>query len=115
MSGPDDRDDDTRDPGQRLRDDALDRVERGAGDVWNAAALRAVRQIATQKEYFQAEEVWKLVAPPENDNRALGAVMQRAKKAGICEPTDRLPRSHRPSKHASPTRLWKSLVYRGPS
>ena len=92
------------------RDAALDAVEDAAPEDWKALADAAVLRCAETFDYFTSDDVWEAldVVPPEP--RALGAVMASARRAGTIAPTDRVTRSYRPTCHARPVRVWRSLL-----
>lgn len=109
-----------RDPEARqARDEALERVERGAGDDWKVKALAAVREVAGRCDYeevsddtwvaprpFTTDDVWELLdAPPEP--RALGAVMMTLARAGEIEKTGDYKQSTRKECHCRPIPYWR--------
>lgn len=105
--------------GDLLRDEALERVERGAPYWWKEAAMNAVRDVAQVRSggEFTTDAVWlKLcwsigkAAAESVEPRAMGAVMRAAQGEGICEPTDRTRKSVRPACHSRPIRVWRSLL-----
>lgn len=104
--------------GDMLRDEALERVDRGAPDWWKDAALQAVRWICQRRSggEFTTDAVWFRLClsigkekAESVEPRAMGAVMRAAQHAKLCEPTDRTRKSMRPACHSRPIRVWRSL------
>lgn len=96
------------------RDEAIDRVERGAADVIEDY-VGVVIFVATIREHFTTDAV-DFVAhqaghEPLAEPRAMGAVMRRAAARGICEATSETRRSTRAACHARPVRVWRSLLW----
>src|SRR3990167_2215984 len=98
---------------QRRRDAALEAVEAGAPIGWSFHALRVVERIARARERFTPDDIWEagLDKPPEP--RALGPVMIRAVKDGICERLDEWMPSQIPTQHKTPIRVYRSLLFGG--
>lgn len=94
--------------GEQLAAEAIERVERNADADWIEAAYMAVVRIAAVRAAFTTDQVWAEVGSPR-EPRAMGAVMRRANREGICKPTDRTRASARPENHARPVRVWESL------
>jgi predicted nucleic acid-binding Zn ribbon protein len=65
---------------------------------YDAAAARDARDEAIQRV----------------EERALGAIMQRAARQGWIAPTDRTRKSIRPACHARDLRVWRSLLREAP-
>lgn len=94
---------------QKRRDEAIALVHAGADPDWFGKALGAVRVLANTRNRFTTDELWSMVPSP-TEPRALGAVMQEARRLGLVEPTDQTIPSARPRCHARPVRVWRSLV-----
>lgn len=94
--------------------EAVERVERNADSGWFNAALRAVRLIAIHRSEFTTDSVWAVLARWQiegpHEERAMGAVMRRAKSLRWCEPTNQTSRSVRPACHRRDLRIWQSLI-----
>lgn len=91
---------------------AADRAGRNADPAWLSAALRAVASVARTHGTFTTDDVWQALANAgvdTPDNRAMGAVMRRAAKDGICTTVN--PPQYRPSVrqecHGRPVRIWQ--------
>lgn len=104
----------TQRTGEQLRDVALERVEQHAGEDWTERAYGVVWSVAKAKDIFQADDIhdraWVLDLPPPPDPRAWGPVMRKAIKAKICQPTGEWKKTDRSSRHAAPTRIYRSLI-----
>lgn len=102
-----------RHAGRMLRDEAIERVKIHADGTWRAAAVRAVKLLAQQRETFTADDALEIVTVAgytTHDNRAMGSVMRQCQGYGYITPTDQFTASTNKRKHASPTRVWRSLI-----
>lgn len=94
------------------RDEGIERVERHADPAWLARALAAVRGLCETRETFIVDAVWETgLARPKGDARAIGAVMLRASREGLCEPTDQFETGTQEKSHGNPRRVWRSLTF----
>jgi hypothetical protein len=98
---------------EQEREEGIRRVEKpNAG--WIEEVVRyAVRPVAKLREEFTTDAVrWyvenRLDLPLPTDWRALGPVMRRAARLGICEPTGCWSESCRGKCHARPLMIWRS-------
>lgn len=96
------------------RDAAIDAVE-NKHELWCADALIVVQWLAENQQEFTSDDFWRAAAvaglePPE-EPRAFGPVMMRAKRIPIVEATDQFVLCQRPSRNASPIRVWRSLIF----
>jgi len=100
--------------GERLRDEAIDRVEQHAPPDWADEALNVVIGLAREEgREFTTDAVWAGLngaQPPEP--RAMGAVMRKAVMLGWIEKTDRMEMSKRPRCHRRPLTVWRSRLRR---
>lgn len=89
-----------------------------AGEDWKSEALAALRAyIAIRKASggtdftFENFRVWAeqngAIFPPASVN-AWGSLPRSAVKAGICLPTGRVCKAHRPSSHSRLIRIWEA-------
>lgn len=100
-------------PGQLELTAALERVGDHADERWMTVALAAVERVACRMVSFTTDDVWdELTAHEANthDGRALGNVIKRAVKHGVCERTDQYRPSRRPECHQRPVKVWRSTV-----
>lgn len=99
---------------ESAREEALDRVEKGASEQEKTAAFEAVKHCARIQFYFTTDDVWQYIVvtggPIPSEKRVMGAVMRAAMKAGYCEPTERWELSKRTACHRRPLRVWRSLI-----
>lgn len=99
----------------KARDRALAAVQRSTGD-WQLDALNAIRRIASAKEFFTTDDVWReLGKDPELEGRAMGAAVRIAAGMGLVRKTDRTTKSHRVACHRRDVRVWQSRIYEGPA
>lgn len=105
--------------GRELRDLAIDRVERHAGERWIDRALEVVRICAVKYPDFTSDDVHRIAAdldlPKPPDPRAWGPVMMNARRNGWISKTGHYRESTRPVCHAAPKPVYQShLVDGGP-
>jgi hypothetical protein len=105
----------SRDPGEarRRRDEAIRRVDDAADPEWKAAAAWAVYYVCLTESLFTPDDVWASGLPKPREPRALGPVMLRAVKGGLCRKTGRVVPSQSPTQHRNYLNEWESLVYQG--
>ena len=98
---------------------SMDRALDAANEDWAAFMYRAVVNVAKRKEHFCADDLERYRqqhgGPSTHENRALGPLMHQARKAMICETTDRWVCSSQTINHRRPMRVWRSLVHVAPS
>jgi hypothetical protein len=92
---------------------AMERVEQAAERDWLEVAFEAVERTCREMPSFISDDVWKRDLPSTREDRALGPVLVRAAKAGLCRKTDRVRPSAR--SHGSGKPVWESLVWNGGS
>ena len=101
--------------GIKARDEAIERVERGADADWYASALNAATGIALKVLEFTTDDVWLAlegVSATTPEPRAMGAVMRKLRADGVVANTYTQRVSRRPECHARPFTVWRSLVVR---
>jgi hypothetical protein len=104
------------------RDAALERVEGAASPDWSATMFALVVQVARRLPTFTADDVFEALEDlPEDERpttpepRALGPVVLRAVKAGVCSKAGMPGRlSRRRSRHAAPLNVWRSHLVAQP-
>jgi hypothetical protein len=104
------------------RDLGMERAERGASPEWRETMFELVEQVARQHPTFTTDGVFEALwnipedeRPTTPEGRALGPVMIRAAKAGICSKADMPARlSRRRSRHAAPLNVWRSHLIEQP-
>ena len=95
------------------RDKGIALAEYGATQLWFRDALNAVHACAQVYAEFTADDVWQVLKRRTGEPRALGSVMQSARREGWIAPTDRFTPTAKVSQHSQPIRVWRSLVYQG--
>ena len=89
---------------------ALGAVEDNAEEAWLEEARAVLRHVCESRAEFISDDLWAAGLSEPRELRALGAVLRRGQRDGLCERTDRL----RPSLHShlSGKPVWRSLLYR---
>lgn len=99
---------------RKNRERAVSQVASAADPAWMKAADWAITHVACETCELTTDDIWNLLhryaIPMPAEPRALGAAMQRAARAGVISPTDRIVQSERPECHARPVRVWRSLL-----
>lgn len=90
----------------------IDKTAAAAGADWCERADSVIRELASTRETFTADDVWLAGLEKPREGRALGGVMQSARRAGLIESTGRYQPSVIPSYHAKPQVVWRSKVFR---
>lgn len=106
---------DESEAGRQGRDEGMARAEGAADSEWKAAAIDAVEQLAHASAYLTSDDVWPLLFAQQlgtHEHRAMGPVMQSAKRLGLIEATAAFRPSTRAKAHAGPKRVWRSLVFK---
>ena len=97
---------------------AMQQVEDNANEAWIDFMVDCVWDVCRSKLYFTADDVFDRYEempdpkPTTHEPRAMGPVMNRAAKEGLCIKANvpGLP-SRRRSLHASPRTVWKSQIF----
>jgi hypothetical protein len=92
---------------------AMERVEQAAERDWLDVAFEAVERTCREMPSFISDDVWKRDLPSTREDRALGPVLVKAAKAGLCHKTSALRPSVR--SHGSGKPVWESLIWGGGS
>lgn len=90
------------------RDAALRDVEAGA-EKWVAAIVDIVRRLASGYE-FTTDQLWQVaiaLGMKVGEPRAMGAVLNNARRVGLVEATGNYRKSERPECHARPVLVWR--------
>lgn len=97
------------------RDIGIERAARHATRIdpeWLEKAFAFVRQYAENHDRFLTEDIRAAsrgVVPVTENEKAWGAVMQRAARAGVLAPAGYAPAK---TSNCSPKVLWRSLAHR---
>lgn len=91
------------------RDSAMAAVEEHAPDEWKTEAWGFLSEYLRTHQFMHVDELWDAGLPVPPELRALGALFNRAVRAGYMAKTDR----YRPSvrSHLSPKVVWRSLLW----
>ncbi len=102
---------------EAIKQGAIARVGRHADPGWKVRAMLAVRRIALVMAIFTADDVWDFMGDDTcpGDPRAMGAVLQKMAKKGVCGSTGTSRKSIRKSRQRGYVTVWRSLIYGGTS
>ena len=98
---------------QRVKAEAVARVEAHADADWLSDARDAVLRVARRQEWLTTDDVWAVLDAeemPPHEPRAMGAVMRQLMAAGIIQPTRDYIESQRLICHGRPLRIWRSRL-----
>ncbi len=97
-------------------DDYMDRVKAHANPVWVDQFMVALGAVARWNKNFVTADVVKRQKAiylkqyaTTHEPRAIGAMMQRGQKEGLCKPTHRWLSGT--GSHGRPQRVWESQVF----
>lgn len=97
--------------GAARRDAAIEAVRNAASKDWRAAAHGVVKFLASTQDEFTTDDVWlymdRFGKSPPREPRAMGAVIDEARKSGIIESAGRYIESIRPVCHRRPVKVWR--------
>jgi hypothetical protein len=82
-----------------------------ANAAWKERAYQAVLRAARTREDFTTDDVWEFLDADDrpHEPRAMGAIMQDAKRAGVIEAVRGAVRqSEHATCHARPKQVWKA-------
>ena len=92
---------------EEARDEALARVEAGAGD-WVQRARDTVLMVSLARFDFTTDDVWDVLGEDRPaEPRALGAVMKQLALEGRIRATGEYRKSCRVDCHARPVAVWR--------
>lgn len=107
---------------ERAKQAGMDQVEANANEVWIEYMADLVWDVCRARRQFTVDDVFDLYEaapsgkPTTHELRAMGPVMNRVAKEGLCEKANVAAQpSRRASLHASPRTVWNSLIYEGTS
>lgn len=93
---------------------AIEALETGSDAGWiglGFGALLVVHGMRADGEDLTTDAVWHILerrkVPPPGEPRAMAAVMLRAQRAGLIEPTDRMKQSQRRENHGRRILVWR--------
>jgi hypothetical protein len=82
-----------------------------AAESWKSYCLALIRDVARLNNRFTSDVVMLAMQQKPHDPRALGPLMKVAQKMGYIRPLNEYKPSVR--RHATPLRVWESLIYGG--
>ena len=80
-----------------------------AYDGWINSVMEIIFSIPVNQT-FTTDYLWENVETVPNEQRAMGAVMTKARKLGVVESTGRYIKSRRPECHARPVMVWRRVA-----
>lgn len=101
--------------GYALKQEGMARVDDHAAEEWKREAIMAVYRTAIALPELTSDDVMRCINPDvrTHELRAMGPVMMRAAKFHWIVKADQPARnSERPSLHASPRTVWRSLLFK---
>jgi hypothetical protein len=92
-----------------LWDRDIEEAALNADDGFIDAAFFAVIRVAERKQFFTTDDVWEALGERgTHENRAMGAVMRKARSEKVCFPTGNYRPSVRLVAHGRPVRIWQA-------
>jgi hypothetical protein len=85
-----------------------------ADTIWKVEAANALRLMAQSNITFTTDEIWEHLASKgihTGENRAIGAIMQAARRSGMIEATGQYRQTNRTRAHKRPVAIWLSRIY----
>ena len=102
------------DQAERLKQQGMEAAYQHADLNWKDIASKALMECARTKPEFNTDDMWEIInktGVTTSENRAMGAIMQAASRAGVIKATPYFRPSRRVVAHKAPTRMWQSLIY----
>ena len=99
--------------GERLKEAAIAQALRHAREEWREKAMGAIEMCALRYASFTTDQVELMLGYQTcktHDTRALGGLMQTARRRGWIDPTDRVEASAMSRNHRRPKRIWRSTI-----
>lgn len=78
---------------------------------WKWKALRAIEELARDREEFTSDDVYPIAGEPDHFNQ-VGKVFAEAKQLGLIEPTGGITHSRRRPAKGRNVQVWRSLIYK---
>lgn len=85
----------------------------GTSDEWKVEAFEAVKELCRTRAEFTADDL-EAVAKGTHEPRAIGALLVKASKAGMCVKTNRMMKSRIDRCHNREKAVWRSLIVGAP-
>lgn len=92
------------------------RKRSSSDDAWRAIAYQSVEHVCFIMQTFTADDVWSEFGSRYRhagsvDGRALGGIILRAQRSGLCKATAKTRKTARPSSRKRPLTVWFSNAY----
>ena len=78
---------------------------------WTDDAFNALIKVASSKEEFTTDDIWKLLDVHPVEPRSMGVVLRRASALGLISNTFRVKQSVRAICHNANKTIWESMIY----
>lgn len=91
--------------GKTLRNEGIALIEKNTDDSWNDEVDSVIETLANSRASFTSDDVWENVTSLPENNSAMGAAFNRARKWGIIKVVG-FAESRRPSAYARVVRVW---------
>lgn len=98
------------DQSQRSKQQGIEVSYRNTTSYWKAEAGEALQILCKQKNFITSEDVIVLLEKAgitTGNNKALGAIIQSAHRAGLIKPTGDWKTSQLKRRHGAPVRVWQ--------
>jgi predicted glycosyl hydrolase (DUF1957 family) len=95
---------------EREKVDGIERSYRNTTSVWKQEASEALQVLAKLQREITSEDVITLLerkGVTTGNNKAMGAVMVAAQRAGVIKATDKWVTSRLKRRHHAPVRVWE--------
>ena len=93
---------------------AVQQVGDNANPDWKKKAMQIVRELCEARREFTTDDVWGELTKygyVTHEPRALGSLMLKSVRNGICENTGRYVHSQRKACHSRPIPVYSSLIF----
>jgi len=84
-----------------------------ADEEWKNVALETVKALAEEKPELTADDVWATGLEKPLEARALGGIMNSAKRSGWIVKSGRSRQTTQPESHGADIAIWISNLYKG--
>lgn len=98
-----------------VKPDALRAAHRAQDEAWLEQALDTVRELACEQRELTVDDCWARVEMPPRKPSMMSSLMVAAQRHGMIQTTSKHRRSTRPINGGRTVRVWRSLLFDGPS
>jgi hypothetical protein len=102
------------DQAERAKQDGINLSYNNATTEWKRAAGESLIKVAKSLQEFTTDDIWAELATRgihTGENRAMGAVIQSGRRAGVITLTGNYVASSRIEAHKGPKAVWISNIY----